>query len=154
MLPPLYTHTSSPLPVTKAVKWARARATLRAGPPTWGSRYCSDSSTLHYTHTVYSYCVLILCTHTLYSYCVLTLCTHIVHHLGLQIVDKLVVPEATGDYVMQWRWDCEGSAQVCDVSYFVCGFTCHAYVCPFFAPLTSTRCGLTAPTSPSRPDES
>jgi hypothetical protein len=38
-------------------------------------------------------------------------------HLGLQIVDKLVVPEATGDYVMQWRWDCEGSAQVCVASY-------------------------------------
>jgi len=35
-------------------------------------------------------------------------------HLGLQIVDTLSVPAELphGDYVMQWRWDCEGSAQV------------------------------------------
>ena len=35
-------------------------------------------------------------------------------HLGLQIVDALRVPSdlALGAYTLQWRWDCEGSAQV------------------------------------------
>lgn len=34
-------------------------------------------------------------------------------HLGLQIVDDVQIPETLtpGHYVLQWRWDCDGSQQ-------------------------------------------
>ena len=42
---------------------------------------------------------------------------------NVSIVDRLTVPEATpaGDYVLQLRYDCEESAQICE---------CHHAQCP------------------------
>ena len=80
-------------------------------------------------------------------------------HLGLQVVDTLELPSAlaTGDYHLQWRWDCEGSAQVRVARGFsraaIAGsavltltlFRCTCCPLPCIPNPRPQRCGPTAP---------